>query len=255
MKKLILAVLIFIMIFCSIETLYASSCNNSTLKTLNKHLPQPLPPGIKIISQKMVSGLCETIVEFRGRDIPFYSTEDFVIVGQMFKNKKNIPAEELELIVKNLFLKHKKQLDKLSVFNYSPLNKKTKHTIYFFTDPLCPYCHRAVERIKELAKDTNSEIKFILYSVHLPQGNREIEKVICSNMDLDTYINTNFPLKKQVKTCDRAKKLIEGVVKLAEDLKVNSVPTFFLEDGTKIIGANTTRIKKAILNNRGSQQK
>ncbi|GAB6163129.1 hypothetical protein JCM12298_22890 [Desulfothermus naphthae] len=249
MKKLILAVLISIMIFSFIETLFAETCNNSTLKTINKHLPQPLPPGTKIISQKEVNGMCQTILEFRGRDIPFYSTEDFVIVGQMFKNKKNIPAEELESIVKDLFLEHKKQLDKLSVFNYSPSNKKTEHTIYFFTDPLCPYCHRAIKEIKELAKNTNSKIKIILYSVHTPQGDREIEKVICSNMDLDSYITTNFPIKKQIKTCDRAKKLIQDISKLARDLKINSVPTFFLEDGTKIVGANISRIKRAIILN------
>ncbi len=109
MKKIILYILGMVVIFLSSKTILAGTCDKSTLKTLNKHLPNPSPRS-KIISQKKVSGLCETIVEFRGRDIPFYSTKDFVIVGQMFKNKKNLPADTLSGLVKNSFLKNRKKI-------------------------------------------------------------------------------------------------------------------------------------------------
>ncbi|GAB6888385.1 hypothetical protein JCM13304A_18840 [Desulfothermus okinawensis JCM 13304] len=164
----------------------------------------------------------------------------------MFKNKKNLPADTLSGLVKNSFLKNRKKLDKLSIFTYSPPHTKIKHTIYMFTDPVCPYCHKAIQNIKNLAKLTNSEIKIVLFAVHIPQGDTEINKVICSNMDINTYISTNFPLKKQIKPCNKAQKIIKATSKLAHELKVSAVPTFFLDDGTKITGANIARIKNAI---------
>jgi protein-disulfide isomerase len=85
-----------------------------------------------------------------------------------------------------------------------------------------------------------------LYPVHLPKGRKEAEKVICSNMDFNTFLNTTFPLKEKIKSCKKAKKILDTSAALARKLKINAVPTFILEDGTKITGANIARVKKAM---------
>ncbi len=244
MKKIILVSLFFFFVLMGSSGRCEDPCKGATLSNIQKHLPGPLPPKSKIIYQRKVDGLCESIIEIRGRNIPVYSTRKYVLIGQMFKQGKNVTLDSLSLIEKKIFQKVKNQLDKVVFFTYITPNTHPKHTIYFFTDPLCPFCHRTLKKLKTLAKDTNSKIKVIFCPVHMPEGEIEAEKVICSNMGFDKFINTNFPLKDKERTCKKGREILEASLTLARKLNIGAVPTFILEDGTKITGANIMRVEK-----------
>jgi len=244
MKKIILMSVFFFFVLMGNYGRCENPCKYATLSNIQKHLPGPLPPKSKIIFQRKVNGLCESIIKIRERNIPVYSNKKYVLIGQMFKNGKNVTLETLSFIERKNFQKVKDQLDKVVFFTYITPNTRPRHTIYFFTDPLCPFCHRTLKKLKTLAKDTDSKIKIIFCPVHIPQGEIEAEKVICSNMGFDKFINTNFPLKGKERTCKKGREILQASLVLAKKLNIGAVPTFILEDGTKITGANIMRVEK-----------
>ncbi len=246
MKKFIFFVALFPIILTANLGFSEDFCQNITIQELEKHLPGPLPPNSKILLNKEKEGICESIIDVNGREIPFYSTKNFVIIGQMFKDKKNLSYEAISTIRKSYLSKLKDKIDSAVTYSLMPDKIRPEHTIYFFTDPLCPYCHRTVQRIKNFSNKTNTNVKIILYSVHGDKGNKEIEKVICSNMDFETYASTNFPLQKKSTTCEKGQKVIKLGQEIARKLKINAVPAFVLEDGTQVIGADLRRLELAL---------
>lgn len=246
MRNFIFFIIFFSLILTTHLCFSEDYCENISVQELEKHLPGPLPPNSKIMSNKKENGLCQSIVDINGKEVPFYSTKDFVIVGQMFQNKKNLSAEALSNIKKSYFTKVKDKIDGAVTFSLSPNSKKPKHKIYFFTDPLCPYCHRAIQKIKDFSNRTDTNVEIVLYSVHGEKGNKEIEKVICSNMNFDTYSKTNFPLTDKNTTCEKGIQRLKQAQELAKELKISAVPAFILEDGTQVTGADLKRLEMAV---------
>jgi len=230
------------------------SCKNISLSDIQAQIPMKLPPDSEIAYSKPSHGLCEVIVEARGRVLPVYLGKDFAIVGQFFSHKKNLSSEGIKKVLtenrkqrKDLFLKNKEKVEKAVSFVLRPY-PHTKHTIYLFTDPLCPFCHRVEKKLFSVASSTNSTIKIIFYPVHIPQGEKVSIGVICSKIPLGKYLRLTKRqrLSLSQKECPLGKEKIEEAMEVARLLNINSVPRFILEDGTQVIGANIARLKRAI---------
>ncbi len=232
---------------------YLFSCNNISLSDIQAQIPMKFPPESEIALSKPSHGLCEVIVEARGRVLPVYMGKGFAIVGQFFSHKKNLSSEGIKRVLaenirhkREVFLKNKKKVDAVVSFVLKPYNH-TRHIIYLFTDPLCPFCHRVEKRLFSLASSTNSTVKLIFYPVHIPQGERVAEGVICSNMSLEQYLHLERSKRLSLSSeCPKGKERIKGAMEVAKLLDINSVPRFILEDGTQIVGANIPRLKRAI---------
>ncbi len=229
-------------------------CSKVTIETLKLQIPFIFPKDARIVSKKNVKGFCEVILNIRGRNFPFYVGKDFVILGQMFSQKKNLSAitlkklaQEKEKEEQKLFKKLKPEVEKVVAIEYKP-SVQTQRTIYMFTDPVCPWCHRAEAFIKKVAKEYNATFKIIFFPVHLPKGKEKAIEAVCRHLDLDGYLKEDWRKGKNTQKfqCKEGKELLEKSIKLAKKLAIRGVPTFFLDNGQRVVGANIERLKKAL---------
>ncbi len=234
--------------FLALLPIYAyGGCEEITLESIQKHVPFELPSDTEIISQREVKGLCEVIVRIRGRYAAFYVGKDFVISGQMFSNKESIPFQEIEKKQTKLFLNLKNDLEKVVAIMYTP-SPTAHHAVYMFTDPRCPWCNRMVPEIKRMADEYNIVVKLIFYPVHLPRGKEEAIEAICRKLDLPAYLNGEWKKENKTKSyqCEKGKKLIKTSMEIGKKLGISGVPTFYLEDGKMIVGANVRQLEEAL---------
>ncbi len=233
---------------------YRISCDNITLSDLKAEIPARFPADTQISSIRRVKGMCEVIVQARGRLLPIYLGKDFALVGQLFSHRKNISSRGIKEMMartsrqrKQIFLKSRAQIDSLVSFVVKPY-PHTRHVIYLFTDPLCPFCHRVDRALPSLASSTNSTIKIIFYPVHIPQGEKVASGVICSGIGVEKYLSLTRKQRNSYAryVCEKGRERVKAAVKMAEKLGINSVPRFILEDGTQVVGANLLRLKRAI---------
>lgn len=235
----------------------ANLCNRVSLKTLQVHLPH-LPKGSKIVAKREVKGLCEVILKIKNRILPLYVGGDFVIVGQMFSHKADLTKMQMREVYTRIekvqaqkaklrFKTLRPKLDKAVAIVYKPRSTAT-HVMYMFTDPVCPFCHRAEQQIKQVADKYNVILKMVFYPVHLPKGKEMAIEAVCRKLDLDTYLKGDW--KKESKTkeyqCKAGKQLLEGSMNIGKELGIRGVPTFFLENGDEIVGANIPKLQAAL---------
>ena len=221
-------------------------CKDVTLETLQTHVPSPFPPGTKIVSKREVKGLCELIVNVRGRNLSFYLGKDFVILDQMFSHKENISLQESERLQAKQFLALRKEVEKVVAISYTP-GPKAQYTVYMFTDPLCHWCRKASLQIKEVADTYNVAVKVIFYAY---KGKEEAIEVVCRKLDLSAYLKEDWKKEKKTKDyqCEEGKKLVEASMNLCKKLGVSGVPAFYLDNGKKVVGANIPQLKQTLSN-------
>ncbi len=249
MKRYFLVLIILLILFGFSYSYAEDFCNRINIKTLKIHLPK-FPEGVKILSKRPVKGLCEVVINYRGRDIPLYIGKDFVIVGNLFSYKKNITrqifkkiGEEEQKRRADLFKKYRKEIDKVVVFTYTP-GSKSKKILYMFTDPLCPFSHRAEKGIKDIVKKYNTTLKVVFYPVHLPKGKKLAVESICKNMTLDEYIKDEWRKKNpDPYQCTKGIKIVDKSLSLGRKIEINGVPTFILSDGTRVVGVNFANLQ------------
>ena len=246
MKKKVTAALVSLGVFVSGVCSAGNVCKGINISTLRKHVP--IPPS-QIVSERPVKGLCEIILKTKmgGEYVPVYAGKDFVIAGEMFANRRQITQERIAGLKAELFLSLRKEADRLTAFTYTPKGK-IKHTLYMFTDPVCPFCHRAEASIKQIADRYHTRVKFIFFPVHIPVGREKAVEAVCRGLDAVTYIKGDW--KKENKTdkyqCERGKKLLAQSAELARKLGIGGVPTFFLENGQRVVGANMFLLTKSL---------
>ncbi|AMM40500.1 thiol:disulfide interchange protein, DsbC [Candidatus Desulfofervidus auxilii] len=254
MKRYLLVLSVIILSFAFVtQGLAGEKCKNITIEIMQKHIPFSFPPDTKIISQREVGGLCEVIVNIQGRDLPIYVGKDFIILGQMFSNKKNVSNEEVKKLHSQKFLSLKKDIDKAVAITYTP-SSTAKHAIYMFTDPLCPHCQKAGNQMEEIAKEYNVKVKVVFCPF---RGRKNAIEAVCRNLDFSTYVKGDW--KKEGKTeksqCKKGQELIETSIKLAKKLGISGVPTFYLENGKIVVGANIPQLKEALAELTGKKEK
>ena len=241
-------------LFCLTGVRAEDVCDKITIETLKSQIPFTFPEDAKIVSKKPVKELCEVILNIRGRNFPLYVGKDFVIFGQMFSQKKNLSAitlkklaQEREKETQELFKKSKPEIEKVVAIEYKP-SPQTQRTIYMFTDPVCPWCHRAEGFIKEVVKEYNATLKIIFFPVHLPKGKEKAIEAVCRHLDLDGYLKEDWRKEKNTQKfqCKEGKELVEKSMELAKKLGIRGVPTFFLDNGQMVVGANMKRLKRAL---------
>jgi len=243
---------------------FAFDCKQVTKNYLLSNLPNsPLTRNFikqaKIVHKRKVDNICECILDVNGRFLPVYVGNDFVVFGKMYSKGVLVSRDIIQKMYEKkdkefskLFLKYKKDFDKLAVITYKPTSS-AKKILYMVTDPLCPYCHKAESKIKDLVKRYNVILKIVLFSVHGPKGKRKAEEAICKNFNLDQYFSDKWRDKQQEKIgCKKGKEILKQTFNLVGLLGIKGVPTFIFEDGTKVVGANLLALE-AMLRERNSK--
>jgi len=244
--EVVVAIAILVL-FATAAAVYGGSLCNEDNKTvlsfLNKHVP--IPPA-KIVSKREVYGLCEIILQIKGEFVPVYATDQFVLAGEMFRNRHPVTQEKIKKVQAGLFISMRSQIDKVVAMTYKPVMlSKVQHTMYMFTDPVCPYCHLAEVGIRQLLKEHNTVLKVVFFPVHLPEGKEKAIEAVCRKLDFQAYIKDDWRKEKKMQyQCEEGERLVEKSIVVARKLGIRAVPTFYLDNGKRVTGANKGLIEK-----------
>jgi len=254
MKKIASFIIVFISLM-NAHTVLGMNCTNITKQSLlklstNSSLMQDFFKTSKIISRREINGFCEVIMQINSRFYPCYIGKNFVIFGKMFSNGRFVSQDIIQKVQiqqqkkrQREFLSKKEELDKVVAIVYKP-SKTAKKIIYMFTDPLCPFCHKAEAKIKELVEKYNMILKVVFYSVHPPEGTKKAIEAICRKFNLDQYLSEEWRKKaKNFVQCKKGKNFLKKSSTLASAIGITGVPTFIYEDGSRIIGARMVELE------------
>ncbi|MDQ7031707.1 MAG: thioredoxin fold domain-containing protein [Desulfonauticus sp.] len=259
MKRIVFITLIFWGFSLGIG--FSLDCNNINKQDIIRHLPKnaftkSFFSKAKIASKRKIKDMCEVILELSNRFYTCYLTKDFLIIGQMYSNGKSISKPVIEKLklkqtkeTEKEFFNQRKNLDKFAAIVYKP-SPTAQKVLYMFTDPLCPFCHKAETKIKQIVDKYNVILKIILYPVHPIIGPKKAIEAICRNFDLKQYLSQQWKKEKENDIekyqCNKGKKILETSKEIGDKLNIRGVPTFLLDNGTKIIGANLIQLESAL---------
>jgi len=228
----------YLFILGLIGSSFAGVCDGISLQD---HLPG-IPPNAKIISKKEKYGLCEIVIKDNTQYVVIYATKDFILFGDLIRYGKSETQELLVKLRKEKFKELRKELDKVAATTYKPV-KKPKAVLYFISDPDCPYCNAVKKKVKELADKYELEVKLIWFPLPFHKGaDKKAESFICLNKAFKDYLEDDYGDKP----CKVGEEKVKKSIKLVQELGVNGTPTFFLDNGTMIVGANIKALEDAI---------
>lgn len=245
MKKTI--VLMIITMMASIPAAHAldrPQCSDIDMTWLRTH--SPIPSG-KIVSKQETGDLCEIILGFGNEFVPVYAGKDFIIAGEMLKDRQQITRTRIDTLKANRFRKLIPKLDAVAAITYSP-KKKTDQKIFMITDPLCPYCNMAAKRIIPLADTYGATIKTVLYSVHGAKGDAKSVEATCRQFTLDQYAEKEWKSQSAADEhqCEAGAALVDKTRDTVLKLGIGGVPVFIFEDGRFVNGANMAEVEKIL---------
>lgn len=193
-------------------------------KTVAKVFKREL--DVEKISPSVVPGLCQAVVKHKGQSRMIYTDTkgEFLIAGQVFTaDGLNLTAEAVKEL--NRFtLAELAKLNDLSAFTVGSKGK----TVYFVTDPQCPYCKKGEEELSKLAQDGEITAKFILYPLNFHKGSKEESiSIICDKKGLEGLKN-NYKSHNQ---CAEGKKKVEDAINLLKSKGITGTPTYIFTDG------------------------
>jgi len=245
--------IMILLLFFSIS-LYSDSgkCSKITVETIKNHIPVT---DLKILSTREVKGLCEIIISLNNRIVPLYGDENYIISGDLFLNKKNITKDNIYQVNKKIFLENKNALDEVVAFEYKPAAIKTEKTLYMFTEPLCPFCHKAGGEVKRLADKYGINVKVLLVSMKGEEGKRKCIEAACrhfafkDDFNLEQYNQVEW---KQLKPdegfiCEKGIEVINKTEKLSDKMNIDGVPLFYLNNGEYVSGAEIEALEQLII--------
>jgi thiol:disulfide interchange protein DsbC len=222
--------------FSDLPAAAANPCDGVDEATILKHIPLP---NMTMVKKQVLDNTCEVIVKAENEYVPVYVFENYVIAGDMFKDKRHITQQSIDEVQQRNVAEIKKDLDGLVAFSYKPSQGADKF-IYMFTDPECQYCELAKYQIKEFADKRKLEVRVILYPLPIHDGARgKAIQALCSNMDYSAYLEGQYAGK----ACKEGEDKIGKSLKIGEDLQIKGTPTFIGPNGKKALGFDAKRIE------------
>lgn len=207
----------------------------------NLHLPNS-----KIVSKKpALNGMCEVVSKQEHALIPMYATKEFVIIGEMFSKQQSLLEDSIVSLKKEAFKStYRPLLDQCVAIDKT--DPKRKQTLYMITDPLCPHCSKIEREIEDICDAHGLNLKMVLYSKHFDT----CVEAVCSNLTIDQYLSRTWMSdgEKRDLICNKGKGIINKSTVVVKSLGIPGVPTFYFEDGERVVGADSAKLIKAIKN-------
>ncbi len=257
MKSISMKLFISIILLLSSSVfLYSETekCSKITPEVIGKHIPIS---NFKILSTRGINGICEIIVNINGRIVPLYGSENYLISGDLFSERINRTRVKITDVNKKLFLDNKKAVDEAVVFEYIPKKIQVKTVVYMFTEPLCPYCHKAGNEVKRLADKYGFTVKVLLVSMHGERGRDKCIEAACRHFkageafNLEQYNELEWKKEKVVKEslCEKGAALIKKIEELSERMGIDGVPCFYTDKGNYVSGADMPALERLVRGN------
>lgn len=233
------------LIFSLLQSLYSEpdKCGRIAADTITKHIPVS---EFNIISTREVQGLCEIILSVNGRIIPLYGNENGLVSGDLYFNKQNVTKEKVYEINKRSFIENKKELDEAVAFEYIPAEVKSQKILYMFTEPFCPYCHKAGSEVKNLADKYGVKVRILLVSMKGEEGKKKCVEAACRHFKLKEkfgfaeYNQLEWKKEKPADEfiCREGEELINKTEELSNKMYIDGIPLFYLDNGEYVSGAD-----------------
>jgi len=172
-----------------------------------------------------------------------------MIVGSLFANGKHIGQQDMlqarNQYTQRLFSGMSSLIKKATAIEYVPKSYNKKTTIYFFTDPNCPFCKRSEEPVKKIAQKCRAKLKVLFYPVY---GKDDCITAVCKKLSYDQYMSRKW--KKTKETCEQGKEIVDASTIVARQLGVGGTPTFFIvseRNFEAVYGANMKKLEEKCL--------
>ena len=209
----------------------------------------------KIVYKKNRGELCEVVLALNGGLVSLYAGKDFLLVGNLFKDKKSITRETLDALTdiarkerikadekealktenrKAFFQQNVRELDDLTLFSFNP-GKRNK-VLYVITDPNCPHCNMLMPDLEILAMENQIEIKVILFP-GLGSKSRDMAiQAICGKYSYQEYRQAQF--QPDTPGCRQADILLKKTMLFFSRANLSFIPVVISGDGTWIVEGN-----------------
>jgi thiol:disulfide interchange protein DsbC len=151
----------------------------------------------------------------------FVSSDGKSIVpnSMVFVNNKPIFTKKLEPELGKIDFK----LTEKDRIVYNPSGKKT---VCMFTDPDCPYCLKAKEKLQNYTGEYKVVVKYFpLEKIHPGATKKAIEEVA-------EWLRKTSTNLKGADIQKEAKRMVEEDILEAQKAQIGGVPTYVMEDGT-----------------------
>ncbi|MDA8239158.1 MAG: thioredoxin fold domain-containing protein [Nitrospiraceae bacterium] len=214
----------------------AAPCDGVDENTITRHIPLP---KVSIVTKRVISDTCEVIAKVMNEHVPLYVFGDYVIAGDLFKDKMHITQQSIGETQAKGFSDIKQEVDQVIAFSYKPASGAERY-VYMFTDPECQFCELAKYQIRDFAEKRKVEIKVVFFPLAMHDGARgKAIKAICSKMDYIRYIDGDY----SGTFCREGEDKVSKSLSLGESLEINGTPTFIGPDGRRTVGFDTKQIE------------
>lgn len=216
-----------------------------TLDTIQKGLT------LVKIEKSPIAGLCEVVVKISETDKALFYTDprgQYIVSGNIIElsTRKNLTSEKLALLNKRVLDRATlAELDRVVAFNWGNAGP----SIYFITDPDCPFCKQAEAILEELVNSGKLTVKVILFpleAIH-PEARAKSVSIIC---DKKGYEGLRVGYKSK-NLCEQGNKKVDETIKLMQKIGVKGTPTFVFPDGEMKSGVMQAEAILAKANQRG----
>lgn len=229
-KSVCLVLVLFFLSACKGGFISASDCPK--VEELQKALDN-IQRGLVLekIERSPIAGLCEVVVKLTETERALFYTDSkgqYVLSGHIIElsTKKNLTSEKVAMLNKRVLSKEMLgELDRVVAFTWGNAGK----SLYFITDPDCPFCKQAEAILEELVKGGKLTVKVIFYpleAIH-PKAKAKSVAIICDNKGYEG-LKTGYQSKNQ---CPTGIKKVEESIALMKRLGIRATPTFVFPDG------------------------
>jgi thiol:disulfide interchange protein DsbC len=240
-----------------VSNVYASDA--ITIQDIAKNVPFSTQ-GVEIVKETPVgNGIYEVVVKIpktkenpQAEFMPYvvvYASKDFVIAGNLFKNKQNLTMQTINQYMQPVIEKriknggeyaktHLSELNALSVAQYKS-QKANGKILFVFTDPACPACKESNKNLINIANKTGYTIKIIPMASHqesIPLWNG----FICGHKNFQDFVTGNY---KPADKCQSTMNYVGNASQLANKMGIFATPTFVTSDGKVIVGDNLSQLE------------
>lgn len=185
---------------------------------------------VKKVTPSPMPGLCQVHVLAGEKNQILYTDASgrYLVLGQILdaQDKRNLTQAALEDL-NRLSPEDLKMLKEYTAFTLGPDN--APKTLYFVTDPQCPYCKQAETALEAMASEGVLSVRYILFPLPIHPGAREsCIALICDKKGHDEF-KSNYKSENQ---CPEGTEKIDAVMKFMQAHGIGGTPTYIFSDGT-----------------------
>lgn len=254
MKKQIILIVGLICLWATGATGLANSiCGHVDIDWVSSHLP--LPDDARIVLKQEKGQLCEIILSISGNLAPVYAGNDFILVGRLYREGRQITTETMNAlsdVIENerkkavqenaerkekrklFFKKNVKHLEEMTSLSFNPIH--AKGFLYVITDPDCPHCNDLLPKLEQAALESKMEVKVIIYPILGLKSKNMAIQAICNNYSYEAY--KNIKIAEPIHSCEKAEILLQKTNLLFQAGGLSTVPIVISGDGLWVVEDN-----------------